>query len=52
MGGPVWACFVGLFFPWSCGRVVCFNACKGKHNKRHKQDKNRLQIKFFNNIMI
>ena len=53
--GPFpWACFVGLFFPWSCsrGRVPCFNACKGKHNKRQQQHKKRLQIKFFNNIMI
>ena len=55
-----WACFVGLFFPWSCcvpwscsrGRVPCFNACKGKHNKRQQQHKKRLQIKIFNNIMI
>lgn len=51
--GPIWVGLCGPVFQWSCCvRVPCFNACKGKHNKRQQQHKKRLQIKFFNNIMI
>jgi hypothetical protein len=63
MGLYGWACvglFCGSVFPVVVlcsvvvfrGRVPCFNACKGKHNKRPPQQEKRLQDIFFCPIVI